>query len=158
MYADYLRLGSLSKVGRLNGRTRQSVYCVFKAHLLKLNSRNFKRQITYGGRQYTLDKDDYWRDTIFRSKSFSGEVFLHRRMWTDKRGPIPAGNTICFKDGDRSNCVIGNLVMLTHAEQQQVRGTGRNQFSTTAKARLDLLVGNFQSGRRTLSARLKEAA
>ena len=140
MYRDYVRLGSLSKVAKLHGRTRQNMFDIFKRRGLKLRDRNFKPQIEYGGRTYTLSKDDYFRDTIYRSGKYTEETFLHRRIWSDLRGPIPPGCTICFKDGNRANCQIDNLELLTHDEQQQRRGTGRNQFNTTATARLTLLL------------------
>jgi hypothetical protein len=148
MYADYLRLGSLEKAGALHGRTRQSMFEIFKRRGLKLRSRNLKPQVTYRGRKYTLDEQNYYRDTIYRSSKYTEETFLHRRVWTDHRGPIPPGNTICFKDGNRANWKIGNLEMLTHDEQQQRRGTGANGATTTAGVRMNLLMHKFATGGR----------
>lgn len=155
MYADYLRLRSLALTAELHGRTRQSLYDTFKRRGLRLYPRNFKSQIQYGGRTFTPGKNGYLRDTIFRKREAGEETLLHRRVWVEHHGPIPAGHTICFKDGDRRNCAIGNLEMLTHDEQQQRRGTGANQFTTTAKSRLALLMRTFEHGEGALSAQLK---
>lgn len=153
MYQDYLRLGSLEKVGKLHGRTRQSMFGIFQTAGLPLNAKAFQKPVSYRGRKYTNDKDGYLRDTVFRGAKYNGETFLHRRVWVDHNGPIPPGNKICFKDGDRQNCAIGNLEMLTHDQQQQRRGTGRNQYTVTAKARLSLLL---RGG--TAAARLQRKA
>ena len=140
MYADYQRLGSLAKAGRLHNRTRQNMFGIFQTAALKLNSRRFRAQVVYRGRRYTEDGAGYLRDTILRSKRYAPETFLHRRVWMDHFGPIPPGHTVCFKDGNRSNCALSNLELLTHDEQQQRRGTGRNQFTVSAGERLELLL------------------
>lgn len=41
---------------------------------------------------------------------------LHRYLWVQAHGPIPKGMCICFKDGDSMNCVLGNLEMISMAE------------------------------------------
>lgn len=38
--------------------------------------------------------------------------FLHRLVWEENNGPIPKGMTIIFKDGNRENCDISNLMMV----------------------------------------------
>ena len=149
MYADYQRLGSLSKAGALHGRTRQNMWGIFQTAGLKLRRRNFRPAITYQGRKYTTDGYGYWRDTIYRSQNYRpGMTYLHHRIWIAHHGPIPPGHTICFKDGNRQNCAIGNLEMLTHDEQQQRRGTGKNGATVTAGTRLELLL----SGRAGMTA------
>lgn len=42
--------------------------------------------------------------------------FVHRLVWEEHNGPIPEGGCIVFRDGDKMNCNIENLAMLTHAE------------------------------------------
>ena len=41
---------------------------------------------------------------------------LQRQIWEENYGPIPEGCRIWFLDGDRKNCSIENLVLLTAAE------------------------------------------
>lgn len=40
----------------------------------------------------------------------------HRVVWEEHNGPVPRGYSIIFKDGDRTNCTIDNLIMLTRDE------------------------------------------
>ena len=42
--------------------------------------------------------------------------FVHRLVWEEHNGPIPEGGCIVFRDGDKMNCNIENLAMLTHGE------------------------------------------
>lgn len=42
--------------------------------------------------------------------------FLHRLVWEKERGKIPAGMLVEFRDGDRRNCDIGNLVLVSREE------------------------------------------
>ena len=116
MYADYGQLKSLSKVGQLYGRTRQSVYEIFSSRGLPLNKRAFKPVREYNGRKYTPGKDGYWRDTIFRDAPSGIEPHLHRAIWADVHGPIPDGHQVSFKDGDKNNCSLENLFCLPVAE------------------------------------------
>ena len=44
---------------------------------------------------------------------------LHHRTWQEHRGPIPAGHKVVFKNGDRSNCAIENLELITDAEMMR---------------------------------------
>lgn len=41
---------------------------------------------------------------------------VHRMLWEESNGPIPAGHVLIFKDGDRTNIVLSNLVLLSRAE------------------------------------------
>lgn len=41
---------------------------------------------------------------------------LHRHLWEQAHGPIPEGHLVVFRDGNRSNCVIENLMLMTRAE------------------------------------------
>lgn len=42
--------------------------------------------------------------------------FVHRLVWEEHNGPIPEGGCIVFRDGDKMNCDIENLALLTHGE------------------------------------------
>lgn len=39
--------------------------------------------------------------------------FVHIRVWEDAHGPIPEGYRIWWKDGDHTNCSLGNLELLS---------------------------------------------
>lgn len=43
----------------------------------------------------------------------------HRHVWEQTNGKIPKGYNIQFKDGNRSNCNIENLYMISRAEQMK---------------------------------------
>ena len=56
-----------------------------------------------------------------RKKSMTGKLwerweFLHRAVWEEHNGPVPEGMLVAFRDGDRSNCSIENLVLVTPGE------------------------------------------
>lgn len=50
-------------------------------------------------------------------------VLKHRWVWESHNGPIPKGCQIHFLDGNRTNCDISNLEMITHAENARRNGT-----------------------------------
>jgi hypothetical protein len=41
---------------------------------------------------------------------------MQRHVWEQVHGPIPPGHNVCFKDGDRSNCAIDNLELVSRAD------------------------------------------
>lgn len=43
----------------------------------------------------------------------------HRYVWEQHFGPIPKGNNIQFKDGNKHNCDIDNLYMISRGEQMK---------------------------------------
>ena len=104
MYADYQRLHSLSKVGKIYGRTRQSVYDTFRSHGYQLEARNFRQRIIWRDRVFTPGKNGYYRET-------SGEREpLHHAIWRHHHpGPIPDGCQVSFVNGNKLDAQIGNL-------------------------------------------------
>ena len=50
----------------------------------------------------------------------------HRHIWEQAHGPIPPKHLVSFKDGDRANCVLDNLELVTRAEMAR-----RNQMWNT---------------------------
>ena len=67
-----------------------------------------------------------YRDTVYwiqnSGRYFSarepvhGERMLHRRVWAERKGPIPEGHEVHHKDRDWRNSEIGNLELLTEAD------------------------------------------
>ena len=41
---------------------------------------------------------------------------LHKVVWEEKNGPIPEGHVLIFADGNKQNCSIDNLLLVTKAE------------------------------------------
>lgn len=50
--------------------------------------------------------------------------FLHRAVWEEHNGPIPEGMTVSFKDSDRMNCDISNLMLITKGENAALSRLG----------------------------------
>lgn len=145
MYADYLELKSLEKVGLLYDRSRQSIFDILSRRGLPLFSKKFKDKIEYRGRFYTPSKGGYLRDTIYRSGERGAEKQLHRVVWVDNNGPIPFGHQVGFKDGSKLNCSPENLICLPHGEMSARNATGHNQFTRTARERLALMLKGTNS-------------
>lgn len=51
-------------------------------------------------------------------------VLKHRLVWEEVNGPIPDGYTINFLDGNKQNCSIENLALLSRAEHLQMTRRG----------------------------------
>lgn len=51
-------------------------------------------------------------------------VLKHRYIWEQHFGSIPKGNNIQFKDGDKHNCDIENLYMISRSEQMKNENSG----------------------------------
>lgn len=45
---------------------------------------------------------------------------LHRLVWEEVHGPIPAGQICAFKDGNKQNCDPANLVLRTRREHMAI--------------------------------------
>lgn len=58
---------------------------------------------------------------------------LNRYVWEQAKGPIPPKHTICFKDGDRSNCKLENLELVSRADLAK-----RNNMWRSKKLPLEL--------------------
>lgn len=155
MYADYQRLGSLEKVGKLHDRTRQNMFGIFQTHRLPLNAKKFLPARQVDGRKFTRQKTGgkhrYWRATIRKKKT----EYLHHAVWIQHHGPIPPGFKVCFKDGNADNCRIGNLELLSNSEQvRKYAAKGENGATKAAAANLALLL----SGKGKGIAQLRHAA
>lgn len=56
-----------------------------------------------------------------RKKQMTGTLwerweFLHRAVWVEHNGPIPEGMVVTFKDNNKLNCDISNLMLITRGE------------------------------------------
>jgi hypothetical protein len=94
MYADYCRLKSLAKTGRLYQRTRQAMYDIFRSHRLQLQARRFQEKWRWNGEVFTPGKNGYLRGTQGARRP------LHVRMWEEENGPRPPGHQVTFLNGN----------------------------------------------------------
>lgn len=64
-----------------------------------------------------INADGYWSvkvaETTRYDKSWKQK---HRLLWEQAHGPVPAGHIVAFKDGDKLNCVLENLELMTMAD------------------------------------------
>lgn len=50
--------------------------------------------------------------------------FLHRAVWMEHNGPIPEGMMVIFRDGNRLNCDISNLTLISKTENAALNKLG----------------------------------
>lgn len=106
MYQDYQAMGSLAKVGKRYGRTRQSVYDLFKGRRLEMNVRKFYRKILFNDRFYTPGKGGWYRATEGNRESLAVSVWR-----TIGKGELPAGFQFRYLDRNPANCLPENLAI-----------------------------------------------
>lgn len=125
MYDCYKDGMSLASIAKLYKCTRQCVYDIFRARGYRLRSKKLKGARTIDGVQYTFDGQGYLRGT-----KDGRRVYLHKLVWTEVNGPVPPGFQLHFKDNDKENCAIENLVLVPLDQLSRVYNpTGRNQYS-----------------------------
>ena len=66
--------------------------------------------------------------------------FLHRAVWEEHNGPVPEDMVISFKDGNKLNCDISNLMLLTKGENAVLTRLGlRSEDPDLTEAGLNLV-------------------
>ena len=50
--------------------------------------------------------------------------FVHRRTWEDANGPVPEGMMIIFRDGNRQNCDLSNLMLISKSDNASLNKLG----------------------------------
>lgn len=164
MYRDYKAGLSLEEVGDKYKRTRQTIFDTFKRRGFKLRKKTFLAGVVYKGQKYTSQtirgRHRYLRCTRARTAAYKKHTaYLHHVIWQEYRGAIPPGHKVCFKDGNHLNCAFENLELLTNSAQvRKYAAKGANQFTVSATERLNVLVGNFESGKHGLAKDLKARA
>lgn len=64
-----------------------------------------------------------------RKRSMEGTLwerweFLHRAVWEEHNGPVPEGMAVTFKDSNKMNCDINNLMLVTQGENAALTRLG----------------------------------
>lgn len=65
--------------------------------------------------------------------------FVHRAVWEEHNGPIPAGKMVSFLDGDKDNCNIENLVLIDNAENLEMNSS-QLRFTDPERTKTGTLV------------------
>lgn len=128
MIEEYRRTNSLQATGRKFNRSRQSMWQILSKRI-KINPvhKFLHEPVIYKGEKFTPGKNGYLRRTTGRS----GELQLHRLIWIDLHGPIPAGHQVMFRDGDRQNVDPDNL----YCEKRTQAYVGRKSMNAWTKFR-----------------------
>ena len=59
--------------------------------------------------------------------------FVHRLVWEEHNGAIPEGSVVRFKDGDKTNCSIENLILLSNRQHLAVTRLGYDKAPDPVK-------------------------
>jgi len=113
-----------------------------KGHMPRNKKRLWSERIT---------RDGYIEISILERNPYTGAPtrfkLKHVWLWEMEHGPVPKGHVVFFKDGNRLNCVTGNLLLVKRTELltlnlQNYRETdSRLKPSVLALARLEAKAG-----------------
>jgi len=107
MYAEYQAGSSLADVGRVWGRTRQSIYEVFTRAGLPMRAKKLKEKIVWHGENFSPNRNGYYESTV------RDGILLHHLIYEGRTGrKIPEGWQVGFIDGDKANFAATNLICL----------------------------------------------
>lgn len=58
-------------------------------------------------------------DGYLRIKTAEPNIWhlLHRKVWENVNGPVPKGMVLAFRDGNRQNCALDNLELISRSER-----------------------------------------
>lgn len=78
---------------------------------------------------------------------------LSHILWEQANGPIPEGSRLIYKDGNRLNCTLENLALVTLAENGYMNKKGL-RFSTPEHTETGILIAKIKiaAGKRTKKA------
>lgn len=68
-----------------------------------------------------VDKDGY---IIVKVKNPKTWKMKHVVVWEQKNGKVPAGHAVVFADGNRQNCDINNLLLVSRAQLVRMNQSG----------------------------------
>lgn len=69
--------------------------------------------------------------------------FVHRKVWEEHNGSVPAGKMVSFLDGNKDNCAIENLVLID--KQENLELNRRNlRFSDAEYTRVGLTIAKMR--------------
>lgn len=83
-------------------------------------------------------------DGYLRRKTPTGKwELLHRLLWEEANGPIPAGCKVTFLDGNKENVSMENLVLVTNAEQM-IMAKDNLRFQNPQLTKTGLLIAKVK--------------
>lgn len=142
----YRELGSHYKVAEAIGRTSQATWQVLK-RIGVITPKKRNPGVKWKGEKFTPDKDGFMRSTTFASRKKGETRLLHRLIWEDAHGKIKKRerktHMFLFRDGNRGNCQLTNLIWVSRKEAANFRAWNGNG-STKWREKHDMLVGNLK--------------
>lgn len=69
--------------------------------------------------------------------------FVHRKVWEEHNGPVPAGKMVSFLDGNKDNCAIENLVLIDNRENLELNRR-RLRFPNAEHTRVGLTIAKMR--------------
>ena len=94
-----------------------------------------------------ITRDGYVEVKVAEPNKF---VLKHRRIWEQANGVIPDGYNVQFRDGNRQNCSIKNLYLISRSEQLKnensmyARYPKEVQLAIQAKGALQRQINKFK--------------
>lgn len=125
------------------------------AHPTGPNKTSFKKgQMPYNWRPIgheRLTKEGYHQRKITDTgNTVSDYVELHRLLWEEHNGPIPPGHVVMFKDGNKDNIVIENLLLISRGELGVMNKKGLINTPADAKE-IALLIAKITIKRNSIN-------
>jgi len=88
----------------------------------------------------SLDPNGLWRQKVrIGGPKLEQWKRVHHIVWEETNGPIPDGYAVAFKDGNRDNCELTNLELITTQEKNF-----RTAYSIAPREIADLALAVFK--------------
>lgn len=141
MYATYSDGKSLAQIAKIYNKSRQAVYDTFRSRGYILRSKPCRELTIIDDIKWTWHSKGGMRGTLPDGR----RVLLHHYLWEKQNGAIPTGMHLHFKNGDKRDCALGNLELLSIGEINKKYNPHRNQF-TAANGSKIWRKGKFDRG------------
>jgi hypothetical protein len=79
----------------------------------------FKKGLPFKGKDIYTYRDKNGKDYKFVRTAPGVRQPLHRVLWETYNGKIPSGFIVAFRDGNTMNCKIGNLALISKADNMK---------------------------------------
>lgn len=80
-----------------------------------------------------MNRDGYVQIKVPGSDRRGQWVLKHRHVWEQENGPVPDGHAIIFRDNDKQNCAIDNLMLVSRGELVVMAKCGLHKYTGEAK-------------------------
>lgn len=98
-----------------------------------------------------ISKDGYIEVKVAmyrRQKANDCWVMKHRLIWEEANGAIPAGHNVTFKDRDRTNLSLDNLMLVSKAQNAVMSKYGLHGGKEVGRTTADLVMATTSAKKR----------